>query len=899
MKKSTFLFSLLLSVTTLGLHAQKPESGTYTISNVSFSEVTLADNQFLGIGAKNDDGTYQTYSMQMKQPGTSTVFDVYAKLDEMLVALANKVRSDVHTGDYLSQATVPDLLTMVQLISEGYTKINVETTGTADADGNPIVRFKVGVPTIPNFVDNSFMTVMGATGARYSALGRVYLWEYALNALAEAFESDPVGLNIVQNVKSQIKPYTYLVSQNHWSDDWALTKCRNYYIAAQEDGSISFIRESAVNESNKNSTLWTLNGTSQDDIYLSGNYYILNKGNQKYINYNGNDIAQPDLSELSSDTQDEATTSLGLGRIREGNNVYQIDNFAVNGKSIFDYIENTLGPDDTTIKNYTKTAIRGNNLFYPRFRDNYGYIMGYETVVIADWYIKKFGKIKMQDNGDGTVYFYFDVPAMPFTTSFLEGIGSASLWQTLTSAALAEITDGTERAYAGEQLDKLTPPVPTNNTLVPPTRYYIVANGTEFDFVTADQLATAGDYAKWMLGPADIAELAGYYRVENVTTSNVLELLGEDATTIQASSDEEDCVTNASTIFNVDLTPNGIDYQVSSMRSQGIDFISDLNNILSILAESAHLEDVPSVHIRPTAPHADTYVAYFDVPKMTDLQLRAVITFVVNEAADPDATEAFFANVQPNKRYSIAQIPGQTTLIAVEGDIPADNNVWKLKEIDNKAEYFALEFPAKVSSTEDGITYYYCTLNTDFPYTIPETSQIVGAYVVPTITKGIAHPELIGGPGIQIPANTPVILESLSTEITDNIVNIIPEVTESIEMPNNYLIGTLLAEPVEANGRSRSNIRVFNISSKGVVGFYKYTGDILVKNKGFLDLSTVTDELVNTYAMSFDEMGPTGIENIDVEETVGSDEIYDIQGRKVNNPTKGLYIINGKKVLVR
>ena len=111
MKKSTFLFSLLLSVTTLGLHAQKPESGTYTISNVSFSDVTLADNQFLGIGAKNDDGTYQTYSMQMKQPGTSTVFDVYAKLDEMLVALGNKVRSDVHTGDYLSQATIPDLLT--------------------------------------------------------------------------------------------------------------------------------------------------------------------------------------------------------------------------------------------------------------------------------------------------------------------------------------------------------------------------------------------------------------------------------------------------------------------------------------------------------------------------------------------------------------------------------------------------------------------------------------------------------------------------------------------------------------------------------------------------------------------------------------------------------------------
>ena len=28
-------------------------------------------------------------------------------------------------------------------------------------------------------------------------------------------------------------------------------------------------------------------------------------------------------------------------------------------------------------------------------------------------------------------------------------------------------------------------------------------------------------------------------------------------------------------------------------------------------------------------------------------------------------------------------------------------------------------------------------------------------------------------------------------------------------------------------------------------------------------------------------------------------EVFDLQGRKVMNPTKGLYIVNGKKVLVK
>ena len=46
------------------------------------------------------------------------------------------------------------------------------------------------------------------------------------------------------------------------------------------------------------------------------------------------------------------------------------------------------------------------------------------------------------------------------------------------------------------------------------------------------------------------------------------------------------------------------------------------------------------------------------------------------------------------------------------------------------------------------------------------------------------------------------------------------------------------------------------------------------------------------------EMDLTGIEEID-EDAKDQNEIYDLSGRKVDNPSKGIYIINGKKRLIR
>jgi hypothetical protein len=45
--------------------------------------------------------------------------------------------------------------------------------------------------------------------------------------------------------------------------------------------------------------------------------------------------------------------------------------------------------------------------------------------------------------------------------------------------------------------------------------------------------------------------------------------------------------------------------------------------------------------------------------------------------------------------------------------------------------------------------------------------------------------------------------------------------------------------------------------------------------------------------------GTTGVNDVRGNVKEISDSIFDLQGRKVSKPTKGLYIMNGKKVFVK
>ena len=65
--------------------------------------------------------------------------------------------------------------------------------------------------------------------------------------------------------------------------------------------------------------------------------------------------------------------------------------------------------------------------------------------------------------------------------------------------------------------------------------------------------------------------------------------------------------------------------------------------------------------------------------------------------------------------------------------------------------------------------------------------------------------------------------------------------------------------------------------------------------EGNLDTSDPGAQLSNGYR--FDFSGTTAIERIESEQSEAV--YYDLSGRQVENPKRGFYIVNGKKVLVK
>ena len=84
----------------------------------------------------------------------------------------------------------------------------------------------------------------------------------------------------------------------------------------------------------------------------------------------------------------------------------------------------------------------------------------------------------------------------------------------------------------------------------------------------------------------------------------------------------------------------------------------------------------------------------------------------------------------------------------------------------------------------------------------------------------------------------------------------------------------------------------------GQLGFYKYTGSQLKARRAYLAIPASSEAGIR---IRFDgEDTPTGIDDVQsTTDKVQSATIYDLQGRRVVNPTKGIYIVNGKKVYMK
>lgn len=175
---------------------------------------------------------------------------------------------------------------------------------------------------------------------------------------------------------------------------------------------------------------------------------------------------------------------------------------------------------------------------------------------------------------------------------------------------------------------------------------------------------------------------------------------------------------------------------------------------------------------------------------------------------------------------------------------------------------------------------YFGTINLPVAVVLPEGLMAYKASVdgeVMTLTKVVENGVLA--------ANTPVVLYS-EDEVTAELA-ISGETGTSAT--GNKLSGTVAAASVTAGDNY-----VLSGGSKGV-GFYKFTGTTMPGFKAYLSASNVGGD-VKAFSFSFEDM-ETAIRAIENENS--GLEIYDISGRRVPQARKGLYIVNGKKVMFK
>ena len=105
-----------------------------------------------------------------------------------------------------------------------------------------------------------------------------------------------------------------------------------------------------------------------------------------------------------------------------------------------------------------------------------------------------------------------------------------------------------------------------------------------------------------------------------------------------------------------------------------------------------------------------------------------------------------------------------------------------------------------------------------------------------------------------------------------------------------YLVGQA------TNWNALPGVKYYIFAQRGEdVGFYPYSG-ILQANQAYLALQDGAE----APAFLVTDIFPTGIINVETEnETSSNAPIYDLTGRRVNNTERGVYIIKGRKVIVK
>lgn len=221
---------------------------------------------------------------------------------------------------------------------------------------------------------------------------------------------------------------------------------------------------------------------------------------------------------------------------------------------------------------------------------------------------------------------------------------------------------------------------------------------------------------------------------------------------------------------------------------------------------------------------------------------------------------------------------------------------------------------AKSNYTQEGKL--YTTMYAPFPYKLLDG---VTAYYLPFSNESyneehntVVFKEIASGS--IVPANTAVILECQNADDpTANRLLPVSSDESSISVESNQLLKgytqIFSSKNQKQNTVPNSELRYVLSIKNDKLGFYHYSGSNMNPNKAYLELPATLDKLAEyleehnadnlakTVKFSFGEATGIKLSNIVVDDADAP--IFDLQGRKILNPSTGIYVKKGKKIVVK
>ena len=207
--------------------------------------------------------------------------------------------------------------------------------------------------------------------------------------------------------------------------------------------------------------------------------------------------------------------------------------------------------------------------------------------------------------------------------------------------------------------------------------------------------------------------------------------------------------------------------------------------------------------------------------------------------------------------------------------------------------YYKGKYYEKVSFGTSGYTTYYLE-NENFLVPIGCT-----AYIITGVTPGNQAIVKAFGAGKIIPKQTGFVLQGPANTTVTYQANV--SGTEE-DVTGNLLIGTATEQEISGAGYK---YYIFSASGDQGLGFYKQgtRQGASIKLKPHRAGLRLDESIGRAKSLIFDfdaarrEAETTGIHGVRPEIQRRDNAVYDLQGRRVINPTHGIYIINGKKII--